>query len=60
MSNYNLIVHNPFGDYAKGALITDPAEVQRILQSDHHGHVLRIAPMAPVQPTAEAKPETQG
>jgi len=60
MSTYNLIVHNPFGGYAKGALITDPAEVQRILQSDHQGHVLRIAPIAAVPPSTEPTAETQG
>ncbi len=60
MSNYNLIVHNPFGTYAKGALITDSAEVQRILTSENRSHVHRILPIAPTEPLVVDKPETQG
>ena len=44
MGAYHLIVHNPFGPYAKGAHVSDPAEVSRILESALHVNVHRIVP----------------
>lgn len=38
-----LVVKEPFGDYGKGAAITDPATVEKILASDNANHVLKVA-----------------
>jgi hypothetical protein len=60
MSDFHLIVHNPFGGYAKGALISNATEVQRILSGDNRANVHRIVPVATAQPPASEKPEKQG
>ncbi len=60
MSTYHLIVHNPFASYQKGALISDPTEVQRILESDHHANVHRIQPVGQAAPGAAVGTEKQG
>jgi hypothetical protein len=36
-----LVVINPFGGHDKGARITDPAEVARILEGEHAHHVVQ-------------------
>lgn len=40
---FHLTVREPFGAYAKGDEITDPAEVARVLASENEGHVLKRA-----------------
>jgi|BEDMetMinimDraft_2_1075160.scaffolds.fasta_scaffold03852_2 hypothetical protein len=40
---YHLVVVRPFGSYAKGALITDPKEIARVLASEHANKVVRVA-----------------
>lgn len=50
--DFHLTVREPFGAYAKGDEITDPAEVSRVLASENEGHVLkRIAPSDSSKPT---------
>ncbi len=60
MNSPHLIVHNPFGNYSKGALITDPAEVQRVLSGDNRAHVHRIVPVSASQVAETKLPENQG
>ena len=59
MSTFCLIVHNPFGGYQMGALISDPAEEDRVLASDHHAHVHRIMPVGSVTTQESAVAEKQ-
>lgn len=42
--NYHLTVIEPFGDYVRGAHITDEAEVSAILAGDNAHHVLKRFP----------------
>jgi hypothetical protein len=49
--NFYLVCVHPFGDYAKGQVITDPDEVAR-LTSDRDHHFVRIP--APVPDPAPA------
>lgn len=47
----HLVVREPFGDYPKGAKITDPAEVEALL-ADKGAHVIKVsAPDAGEEPT---------
>lgn len=41
--DFHLTVREPFGNYAKGDEITDPAEVARVLASENEPHVLKRA-----------------
>ncbi|MDW3683106.1 hypothetical protein RA280_15375 [Cupriavidus sp. CV2] len=41
--NFHLTVIEPFGGYAKGDEITDPAEVARVLASENEHHVIKRA-----------------
>lgn len=59
--NYHLICVHPFGVYAKGDKITDPAEVAKHLTDREH-HFVRVpapddepAPVATVAPQAAPK-----
>lgn len=38
-----LTVHVPFGDYSRGDIIKDPAEIERVLEAgrQHMGQVVR-------------------
>ena len=47
---YHLVVQNPFEGYARGDQITDPETVKKVLESEHEGHVIKIA--GPVTETA--------
>jgi hypothetical protein len=38
----HLVVVRAFGPYAKGDLVTAPAEVAEILAGEHAGHVVRV------------------
>ncbi len=50
-----LVVTEPFGEYARGALITDEAVVAAILESENASSVAVRAPLAePAQPVAGA------
>ncbi len=40
----HLIVVRPFGPYAVGQSITDPAVIAQVLAGEHAGHVVRINP----------------
>ncbi|WP_407146244.1 hypothetical protein [Bradyrhizobium sp. ORS 86] len=42
-SPYHLTVVNEFGNYTKGQRITDAAEVNAILASHNHTHVVKTA-----------------
>ena len=44
--DYRLSVVEPFRNYSRGDHITDPAEVEAILRSEHHGHVVQRFPQA--------------
>jgi len=39
-----LVVVRSFGPYRVGDLVRDAAEVERVLASEHAGHVVRIEP----------------
>ena len=39
-----LVVVRSFGPYRVGDLVRDAAEVDRVLASEHAGHVVRIEP----------------
>jgi len=39
-----LVVVRSFGPYRVGDLVRDAAEVERVLTSEHAGHVVRIEP----------------
>ena len=41
--DHELVVQEPFANYAKGVIISDPAEVAAVLASDNHPHVTKIA-----------------
>lgn len=41
--DFRLIVVRPFGTYAKGDVIDDAGEIQRILGSEQARHVVRTA-----------------
>lgn len=43
---FNLMCVHPFGNYAKGQMITDPDEVAK-LQEDREHHFVRIARSEP-------------
>lgn len=48
MADFHLVCINPFHNYTKGQMITDPDEVDK-LQEDREHHFVRIAiPAAPV------------
>jgi hypothetical protein len=40
---FYLVVIQPFGDYEKGAHITDPAEIERVLESENASHCHKVA-----------------
>lgn len=46
--NVELVVVQPFGDRARGELVTDPAEIARVLAENPHAVVQRAA-LAPVK-----------
>jgi hypothetical protein len=41
--NFILVVIQPFGDYARGAQITDPVEIERVLASENASHCHKVA-----------------
>lgn len=45
--SYHLIVVQPYGKYAKGQKITDPDEIEKVLQNRKHHFVKINAPEAP-------------
>lgn len=47
--NTHLVIAQPFGPYAKGAIVSDPTLIEAILASDHAGHVVPVMalPVAP-------------
>lgn len=49
---FALAVIHPFGDYAKGQHITDPAEIQKVLAGENAASVNKIQP-----PPADAAPQ---
>jgi hypothetical protein len=54
--NVELVVVQPFGDRARGEVVTDPAEIARVLATNPHHVVKRAAaPAAPVPPQAPAQ-----
>lgn len=40
----HLIVVRPFGPYRIGDVVTEEKSIERILASEHAGHVVRITP----------------
>lgn len=42
--DFILVVVYPFGDYARGAQITDPAEIAKVLDSENAHHVNKVKP----------------
>lgn len=42
--DFILVVIYPFGDYARGAQITDPAEIAKVLASENAHHVNKVNP----------------
>ncbi len=42
--DHHLVVRHPFGNYAKGAMITDADEIDAILAGDGKDSVHKIAP----------------
>jgi hypothetical protein len=53
--NYHLVCTQPFGNYAKGQLITDEAEVLKLLDDREH-HFVRIpVPVEAEQPVEPAE-----
>jgi hypothetical protein len=36
-----LVVNNPFGGHDKGARITDPDEIEKVLAGEHAHHVVQ-------------------
>jgi hypothetical protein len=55
MSEYHLIVREPWGDYARGDHIADAATVTEILAGERRTHVVRIAPLTTTPPAAPAE-----
>jgi hypothetical protein len=47
-----LVVTNPFGGHVRGDRITDPHEIEQILEGEHASHVIR-ANHADVQTSQE-------
>jgi len=41
-ADFQLVVVEPFGDYARGAKITDADTINKILDSDSAGHVRKV------------------
>ena len=44
--DYHLTVTEAFKTYSRGDHITDPAEVEAVLRSEHRGHVVQRFPQA--------------
>ncbi len=42
-TEHHLVVRHPFGDYARGDVITDPDTVEK-LKAESADHVLKITP----------------
>jgi len=53
--DFGLIVVRPFGTHAKGDVIGDAGEIDRILRTEQARHVVRIALPRPAD--AQQKPE---
>lgn len=49
--NIELVVVQPFGDRARGEVVTDPAEIARVLASNPHAVVQRAVPEPAPAPT---------
>lgn len=54
---YHLICVNPFGKYSRGQMITDPLEVEVLLDDREHQFVRIEAPNAPDAPPEQEAPE---
>lgn len=39
---YTLVVAHPFGDYERGAAITDPALVAEVMEGENSRHVRKV------------------
>ncbi len=52
MPDYTLTVTAPFGDYARGDRIADPAAIAAVLETHPH-NVVRVAAPAPVVTPAQ-------
>ena len=46
--NFHLVVVQAFGPHAKGAHVTDPADISAILASEHSDHVVKVQDPAAV------------
>ena len=51
--NYHLICVHPFGKYQKGQIVTDPAEVAKLMQDRDHHFVRTVAPASPASAPSE-------
>jgi hypothetical protein len=64
MADHHLIATQDFGRFRKGQHITDDAEIEAILSSEHAVHVVRIhkafGGSEPARPTPPALPKTEG
>jgi hypothetical protein len=43
---FHLVVARPFGNLARGDIVTDEARIAQILSSEHAHHVVRVAAAA--------------
>lgn len=41
--SFTLVVAHPFGDYERGAAITDPAEIAKVMDGENAHHVRKVA-----------------
>jgi hypothetical protein len=39
----HLVVARPFGDFARGDIVTDPVRIEKILNSEHARSIVRVA-----------------
>lgn len=53
-----LVVVRPFGSYAKGDVLSSPADVMKILASEDVSNVVRIG--VPAVPSDDSKPISAG
>lgn len=56
MGDYHLVCVHPFDKYTKGQMITDEAEVEKLLPDREHHFVRIAAPPLPVVEHIEAEP----
>jgi hypothetical protein len=58
MGDYHLVCVHPFGKYVKGQVITDDAEVAKLLEDrENHFNRVQIGAVAPpTEPAVEAPP----